>query len=133
MGEPVLIKKLAEDLIELSGLSPHRDVRIEITEMKAGEKLSEVLVDGSRETLQPTRLQKIQAISTESFDATEFAHRLRALEKWAWEAEVEEVYRALAGLNIGFVYEGLPEPWPGSVRRPLAADAPASIGVFLGA
>jgi FlaA1/EpsC-like NDP-sugar epimerase len=133
MGEPVLIKKLAEDLIELSGLSPHRDVRIEITEMKPGEKLSEVLVDDSRETLQPTRLQKIQAICTESFDATEFARRLRALEKWAWEGDVEEVYRALAGLNIGFVYEGLPKPWPGSLRRPLPADAPASMGVFLGA
>ena len=31
MGPPVLIYKLAEDLIELSGLRPNRDVRIEIT------------------------------------------------------------------------------------------------------
>jgi FlaA1/EpsC-like NDP-sugar epimerase len=133
MGEPVRIKKLAEDLIELSGLSPNRDVKIEITEMKAGEKLSEVLVDASRETLQPTRLHKIQAIRAEIIDAPEFAHRLRALEKWAWQGEAEEVCRALAGLNIGFIYEGPQKPWPGSARRPLAADAPASIGVFLGA
>jgi FlaA1/EpsC-like NDP-sugar epimerase len=40
MGQPVFIQTLAHDLIELSGLSPHHDVRIEITELKSGEKLS---------------------------------------------------------------------------------------------
>jgi len=30
MGQPIFIQKLAHDLIELSGLSPHHDVRIEI-------------------------------------------------------------------------------------------------------
>jgi FlaA1/EpsC-like NDP-sugar epimerase len=102
MGEPVLIKNLAQDLIELSGLSPTRDIRIEITEMKMGEKLCEVLVDDRSETLRPTRLPKIQTISTRPFDTGEFTLRLRALEASAWRGNADDVYRDLAAVNIGF-------------------------------
>jgi FlaA1/EpsC-like NDP-sugar epimerase len=114
MGEPVLIKNLAHDLIELSGLSPTRDIRIEITGMKLGEKLSEVLVDDRSETLGPTRLHKIQTISTRPFDTAEFTMKLRALEASAWQGNADEVYRDLAGVNIGFVYQGslCPSPLP---------------------
>jgi len=41
----VLIRQLARELIELSGLSPNRDIQVEITGLKQGEKLSEQLVD----------------------------------------------------------------------------------------
>ncbi len=133
MGEPVLIKKLAQDLIELSGLSPNRDVRIEITGMKSGEKLSEVLVDDNRERLRPTCLHKIQSITPQPFDATEFAHRLRTLERSAWQGDAEEVYRNLAALNMGFVYQGTQRAWPGSLRRPAAATSPAPVGASVGA
>lgn len=132
MGEPVLIQKLAQDLIELSGLSPNRDVRIEITGMKAGEKLSEALVDDTREKLRPTCLHKIQTITAQPFDVTEFAHRVRALEKSAWQGDAEEVFRNLAALDMGFVYEHTKRAWPGSMRRPAAAASPASVGAPLG-
>lgn len=45
MGEPVRILDLAEDLIRLSGLEPHRDVEIEYTGIRPGEKLTEELWD----------------------------------------------------------------------------------------
>ncbi len=112
MGEPVVIKNLAHDLIELSGLSPTRDIRIEITGMKLGEKLSEVLVDDRNETLGPTRLHKIQTISTRPFDTGEFTKKLRALEASAWQGNTDDVYRDLAGVNIGFVYQGSLRPLP---------------------
>ena len=58
MGQPVLIQKLARDLIELSGLRPDKDVRIEFTQMKPGEKISELLIDRATETIRPTGLDK---------------------------------------------------------------------------
>ena len=45
MGEPVRILDLAEDLIRLSGLEPHRDVEIAYTGIRPGEKMTEELWD----------------------------------------------------------------------------------------
>jgi len=43
MGQPVRIMELAERMIQLSGLEPGRDVRIEITGVRPGERLNEIL------------------------------------------------------------------------------------------
>jgi FlaA1/EpsC-like NDP-sugar epimerase len=45
MGQPVRILDLAEDLIKLSGLEPHKDIEITYTGIKPGEKLAEELWD----------------------------------------------------------------------------------------
>ncbi len=43
MGKPVRILDLAEDLIKLSGLEPHKDIEITFTGIRVGEKLVEEL------------------------------------------------------------------------------------------
>ncbi len=43
MGKPVRIVDLAEDLIRLSGLEPHKDIEITFTGIRVGEKLVEEL------------------------------------------------------------------------------------------
>jgi FlaA1/EpsC-like NDP-sugar epimerase len=45
MGEPIRILSLAEDLIRLSGLEPHRDIEIAFTGVRPGEKMTEELWD----------------------------------------------------------------------------------------
>ncbi|WP_244493791.1 nucleoside-diphosphate sugar epimerase/dehydratase [Aureimonas sp. AU4] len=53
MGEPILIRELAERLIQLAGLRPHEDIAIEYTGLRPGEKLFEELF-GEGETVEPT-------------------------------------------------------------------------------
>ena len=56
MGEPIRILSLAEDLIRLSGLEPHRDVEISFTGVRPGEKMTEELWEEGTpllETLHP--------------------------------------------------------------------------------
>jgi len=122
MGEPVRIEKLARDLIELSGLRPDKDVRIEITQMKPGEKLSEILVDAAGETLEPTGRDKIRAIRNKPFDAVAFAHNLRALERAARQGDAEQVYQCLASMNIGFAYQESRLPWPRGAQPAASQD-----------
>ncbi len=59
MGEPVRIVDLARNLILLSGLRPDRDIRIEFTGTRPGEKLYEEL-NGAGEDLPPTHHGKIR-------------------------------------------------------------------------
>ncbi len=58
MGEPVSILQLARDMIELSGLSADRDIAIEITGRRPGEKLHEALFN-PYERPRPTQAERI--------------------------------------------------------------------------
>jgi len=51
MGEPVKIYDLAEKMISLSGFIPHKDIKIEVTRLRPGEKLYEELLDNKEELL----------------------------------------------------------------------------------
>lgn len=61
MGEPVRIVELAENLIRLSGLEPYKDVQIEFTGLRPGEKLHEELMS-EREATVTTSLPKIRVV-----------------------------------------------------------------------
>lgn len=58
MGDPVKIVDLARDLIRLSGYEPGKDIKIEFTGLRPGEKLYEEIMM-AEEGLQSTRHEKI--------------------------------------------------------------------------
>jgi FlaA1/EpsC-like NDP-sugar epimerase len=58
MGKPVKIYDLAWDLIKLSGFEPNKDIKIEITGLRPGEKLYEELLM-SEEGIEKTKHNKI--------------------------------------------------------------------------
>ena len=58
MGQPVKIKDLALQMIELSGLVPEKDIPLQFTGLRPGEKLyEELLIDPAQS--QPTRHPRI--------------------------------------------------------------------------
>ncbi|MGZ4275568.1 MAG: polysaccharide biosynthesis protein [Solirubrobacteraceae bacterium] len=67
MGEPVSILQLARDMIELSGLEPDRDIAIEITGRRPGEKLHEELFNPF-ERPKPTQAERITRAQREPLD-----------------------------------------------------------------
>ena len=61
MGTPVKIADMARDLIRLSGKDPDRDIEIEFTGLRPGEKLYEELITEG-EGIVPTTHEKIMVL-----------------------------------------------------------------------
>ncbi len=95
MGEPVRIMDLASRLIRLSGLVPGRDIQIDITGMRPGEKLEEVLSDGP---LAPSSHPKINKASIGYPDEAKLLDELDRLRDLADSGHREEVAAAVHDL-----------------------------------
>jgi FlaA1/EpsC-like NDP-sugar epimerase len=67
MGKPVKIVDLAINMIRLSGLEPNKDIKIEFTGLRPGEKLYEELLSDMEEVL-PTHHEKIKIAKVERKD-----------------------------------------------------------------
>jgi len=79
MGSPVKISDLARDLILLSGLTPMKDIKIEYSGMRPGEKLYEELHLMEEETV-ATGHEKIRVFAGRNPTRDEMDHLLRELE-----------------------------------------------------
>jgi O-antigen biosynthesis protein WbqV len=67
MGEPVRIMDLAHNMVRLSGMEPGRDIQIEVTGVRPGEKLHEELFNLDEE-VRPTRYGGILRATRPSLD-----------------------------------------------------------------
>ncbi|RCK80559.1 MAG: UDP-N-acetylglucosamine 4,6-dehydratase [Candidatus Ozemobacter sibiricus] len=95
MGEPVRILDLAEDLIRLAGLEPGKDVRIEFSGTRPGEKLHEELLTAVEES-SATRIEKIFVARSEALDA---AAVTAAVDRLIADARRGDDAAVLAGLR----------------------------------
>ena len=102
MKDPIRIADLACDLIELAGLRPGQDIRIETIGLRPGEKLHEELI-GEGETLTPTPHPRIFAVRSDRAAAPDRMEALLSrLRHAAEQNDVEEIYRVFEGFPIAF-------------------------------
>lgn len=121
MGEPVKIIDIARRMIRLAGLQPHRDVKIEITGLRPGEKLYEELFDAAEQRLPATMPGVLGAVPNPVP-----LEELEALCDALVQAVAADDSAALRGLIRG-VLPGY-VPWSGAApaKPAAAAGAPAS-------
>lgn len=108
MGEPVRILDMAENLIRLSGYEPYRDIQIQFTGLRPGEKLyEELLMD--EEGLQTTSNKRIFIGHPIEMDYEKFERRLMELDEAAW-METDDIRRMVHELVPEYWYDGCKVP-----------------------
>jgi FlaA1/EpsC-like NDP-sugar epimerase len=97
MGEPVKIYDLATQMIRLHGLEPHKDIKIEITGLRPGEKIyEELLIDCN--AAMPTGHPKIFCAHEAKLGWKELSQQLTNLLEAAARGNVAECVLALGDL-----------------------------------
>ena len=102
MGDPVKIVDLAHNLIELSGLVPDKDVLIEFTGLRPGEKLNEELLNAGERGARSTEYSKIFVVEASENDLSELKNAVCDLEAAAKLGDVADIRSKLRSLNIGY-------------------------------
>jgi O-antigen biosynthesis protein WbqV len=95
MGEPVRIMDLARQMIALSGRTPGKDIEIEITGLRSGEKLTEALLDET-ERAEPCAPKVLEVVSQSAVRIT--ATHLADLENLAEAGDTDAIRRAVFDL-----------------------------------
>lgn len=102
MGQPVRIVDMARNMIELSGLRPDEDIKIQFTGLRPGEKLHEELKNDT-EAAVPTANDKIMVLTgVEPLNRDEWGD-VEALEGRALEGRPEEALALLKRLVPDYV------------------------------
>lgn len=102
MGKPVRIVQLAENLIRMYGKVPYKDVKIEFTGLRSGEKIKEELLM-NEEGLQKTKNELIFIGRQIDIDVDTFITQLRSLRDAALENNEATAIRALHEMVPTFV------------------------------
>ena len=98
MGEPVKIVDLATNLILLSGLKPEKDIKIQFTGLRPGEKLFEEL-NLHNESLLPTLHAKIRRYASPSnLDSTQLMLHLQELQQIVEERDEARLVELLESM-----------------------------------
>lgn len=90
MGEPVKIVDLARHMIELAGFTPNKDIMIEFTGLRPGEKLYEEVLATSENT-EATSHDRIRVAKVRDYSYEDACDAVASLEKLAHKVDIPEL------------------------------------------
>jgi FlaA1/EpsC-like NDP-sugar epimerase len=102
MGNPVKIDTLARRMIELAGLEPDRDIRIEYSGLRSGEKLYEELLAAKEENL-PTSNETIYRARVREYEYNTVLSKITTLCELARNVKIMETVRLMKELVPEFI------------------------------
>ncbi len=116
MGEPANIAELAKSLIELSGLTPHKDISIEYIGLREGEKLHEELY-WEGENISTTAHKKIRKLARSQINTLNYTIQAARMEKMLQKGDYEltSIYELMQSM--------VPEAAFHKINAPLAESA----------
>jgi len=97
MGEPVNIAQLARQLIRLRGFVPDRDIKIDYTDLRPGEKITEHLT-GRDENLESTYVQGVMRFTGDIDDPASILRRIDKLLEAIGQRDKPLIRKALKAL-----------------------------------
>ena len=97
MGEPVKIMDMAKKMVRLSGLKLGKDIEINVTGLRPGEKLYEELLASSENTL-PTHHPKILRAKVNTFSHKAIKEQLNLLTEIMIDGDVVGMVRKVKNI-----------------------------------
>lgn len=94
MGKPVKINYLARRMISLAGLEPDKDIKIEYTGLRPGEKLYEEVLSNAEDTV-PTEHERIRIAHVRQYAYTDAVDAAEELEKLARAVEIPDMVKLM--------------------------------------
>ena len=110
MGQPVRILDLAEDLIRLSGLEPHRDIEIMFSGIRPGEKLTEELWDEGTPLAKTLHPDIFRLENDNSFPGLNLSQAIDSLSTLSHSADTEAMIALLDQIIPGSSIRETPHP-----------------------
>lgn len=92
MGEPVKIDLLARRMITLAGFTPGKEIKIEYTGLRPGEKLYEEVLSDKENTL-PTFHERIRIAKVREYQYANADKAVQDLTDLAWRVEILDMVR----------------------------------------
>ncbi|MCW9706780.1 polysaccharide biosynthesis protein [Fodinibius salsisoli] len=105
MGEPVKILDMAKDLIRLHNLEPGKDIHIQITGLRPGEKLFEELLNAEEGVTETKHKEIFKAVCSRKMNAEELEERVYHLLNHLENGSTEYVREHLRAIVPTYSYK----------------------------